>query len=84
MDTLEGVTMETTKRVDVDKTIEEAKDAITVRRVFGEPYVKNGVTVILAARVQGGAGGGSGEAPGGKDVEEGLGSASARSRWAPT
>ena len=38
--------METTKVVDVRKTIEDAKDAITVRRVFGEPYVKNGVTLI--------------------------------------
>lgn len=55
--------METTKIVDVRKTIEDAKDAITVRRVFGEPYVKNGVTLIPAARVQGGAGGGSGEGP---------------------
>ena len=55
--------METTKVVDVRKTIEDAKDAITVRRVFGEPYVKNGVTLIPAARVQGGAGGGSGEGP---------------------
>ena len=73
MDTLEGVTMETTKRVDIDKTIEEAKDAITVRRVFGEPYVKNGVTVIPAARVQGGAGGGSGEAPGGEGRGGGAG-----------
>ena len=55
--------METTKSVDVGKTIEDAKDAITVRRVFGEPYVRNGVTLIPAARVQGGAGGGSGEGP---------------------
>jgi uncharacterized spore protein YtfJ len=55
--------METTKSIDVGKTIEDAKDAITVRRVFGEPYVKNGVTLIPAARVQGGAGGGSGEGP---------------------
>ena len=65
--------METTKRVDVDKTIEGAKDAITVRRVFGEPYVKNGVTLIPAARVQGGAGGGSGEGPGGEGRGGGAG-----------
>jgi hypothetical protein len=29
--------------------------------VFGEPYEKDGVTIIPAARVQGGAGGGSGD-----------------------
>ena len=43
---------------------------ITVRRVYGEPYEKEGVTVIPAARVQGGAGGGTGEGPqgqGGRD-----------------
>ena len=65
--------METTKRVDVGKTIEDAKDAITVRRVFGEPYVKNGVTLIPAARVQGGAGGGSGEGPDGEGRGGGAG-----------
>jgi len=37
-----------------------------VKRVFGEPYEKNGVTVIPAARVQGGAGGGGGEGPQGQ------------------
>lgn len=65
--------METTKRVDVGKTIEDAKDAMTVRRVFGEPYVKNGVTLIPAARVQGGAGGGSGEGPDGEGRGGGAG-----------
>lgn len=59
--------------LDVGKTIEQAKDAITVRRVFGEPYEKNGVTVIPAARVQGGAGGGAGEAPDGKGSGGGSG-----------
>lgn len=49
----------------VRETIERATEALTVRRVFGEPYERNGVTVIPAARVQGGAGGGEGEGPGG-------------------
>ena len=35
-------------------------DAITVRRVFAEPYERDGVTVIAAATVAGGAGGGGG------------------------
>jgi uncharacterized spore protein YtfJ len=37
-----------------------ARDAMTVRRVFGDPYEKNGVTIIPAAAVQGGGGGGGG------------------------
>jgi uncharacterized spore protein YtfJ len=52
-----------TKGMDVGRTIQDARDAITVRRVFGDPYEKNGVTVIPAAKVQGGAGGGTGEGP---------------------
>jgi uncharacterized spore protein YtfJ len=36
------------------------QDALTVRRVFGEPFERNGVTVIPAAVVRGGVGGGSG------------------------
>jgi uncharacterized spore protein YtfJ len=58
---------------DVRQTIEQAKDAITVRRVFGDPYEKGGVTVIPAARVQGGAGGGGGESPDGKGGGAGSG-----------
>jgi len=57
----------------VQETIEQAKDAMSVRRVFGEPYEKNGVTVIPAARMQGGAGGGAGEAPDGKGEGGGSG-----------
>ncbi len=37
-----------------------------MRRVYGEPYERNGVTVIPAASVQGGVGGGSGDEPDGK------------------
>jgi hypothetical protein len=46
-----------------------------VKRVFGEPYEKDGVTVIPAASIRGGAGGGRGEGgtPDGK--ESGSGSA---------
>jgi uncharacterized spore protein YtfJ len=65
--------MEEKKMVDVDRTIEGAKDALTVRRVFGDPYEKNGVTVIPAARVQGGAGGGGGQAPDGSGSGSGSG-----------
>ena len=41
-----------------------ARDAITVKRVYGEPYERNGVVVIPAAAVQGGGGGGGGEGDG--------------------
>lgn len=46
----------------IEEIIEEASDAIGSKRVFGEPYEKNGVTVIPAARVMGGVGGGDGQA----------------------
>jgi uncharacterized spore protein YtfJ len=38
-----------------------ARDSLTVKRVYGEPYEKNGVTVIPAAAVRGGGGAGEGE-----------------------
>lgn len=47
--------------MDIDKFLGSAKDTLTVRRVFGEPYEKDGVTVIPAARVAGGGGAGSGQ-----------------------
>jgi uncharacterized spore protein YtfJ len=62
--------------MDVQEAIAQARDTLTVKRVFGEAYEKNGVTIIPAARVQGGAGGGSGEDPqgqGGKGSGSGFG-----------
>jgi uncharacterized spore protein YtfJ len=51
------------------------RDSMTVSRVYGEPYEKDGVTVIPAAAVRGGMGGGAGRkgAAGGQDGEEGEG-----------
>jgi uncharacterized spore protein YtfJ len=46
---------------DVASVLSGARDAMTVRRVFGDPYERNGVTVIPAAAVQGGGGGGGGD-----------------------
>lgn len=43
--------------------LEEAKETIGSKGVFGTPYEKNGVTVIPAARIMGGAGGGEGPIP---------------------
>lgn len=49
--------------MEVQDVIAQARDVLTVKRVFGESYEKDGVTVIPVARVQGGAGGGGGEGP---------------------
>jgi len=46
---------------------------MTVKRVFGDPYEKNGLTVIPAARIMGGGGGGSGEGPQDTGHGEGAG-----------
>ncbi len=40
--------------------VEGVRDLITVKRVYGDPYEKNGLTVIPAAAVRGGGGGGEG------------------------
>ena len=52
--------------MDVQELTSQARDALTVKRVFGEPYEKDGLTIIPAARVQGAVGGGSGEDPQGQ------------------
>jgi uncharacterized spore protein YtfJ len=45
--------------MDIQATLDGVRDSITVKRIYGEPYERNGVTVIPAATV--GGGGGSGE-----------------------
>jgi uncharacterized spore protein YtfJ len=47
--------------MNLTETISNARDSITVKRVYGEPYERNGVTVIPAATVMGGGGGGEGD-----------------------
>jgi uncharacterized spore protein YtfJ len=42
----------------VDELWKGARDAITVKRVYGDPVQSDGVTVVPAATVRGGAGGG--------------------------
>ena len=59
--------------MDTQQVLEQARDAITVRRVFGEPYEHDGLTIIPAARVQGGVGGGTGEGDQGKGTGGGYG-----------
>ena len=62
----------------VTEALSAANDAITVKRVFAEPYEKDGMTVIAAAAVAGGAGGGSGTDPQGQQGEGGGFGANAR------
>ena len=40
--------------MELDKVLNSARDAITVKRVYAEPYEKDGITVIPAAAVRGG------------------------------
>ena len=42
----------------VDEMMEGVRDAISVKRVFGDPIEAEGVTIVPAARVGGGGGGG--------------------------
>ena len=46
----------------IDEILATTRDAITVDRVFGEPYERDGVTYLPAASVRGGGGGGEGDA----------------------
>jgi uncharacterized spore protein YtfJ len=46
--------------MDVQELLERAREGMEGRRVYGEPYEGEGITVIPAASVRGGAGGGSG------------------------
>jgi len=52
----------------IDEMLAQARDAMTVRRVFGEPIERDGVTIIPVANVMGGGGGGTGQGP---DTPEG-------------
>ena len=44
--------------MNVEEVLQGARDAITVKRVFGDPVGQDGVTVIPVAKVGGGGGGG--------------------------
>jgi len=55
----------------LEELLNTARDTITVRRVFAEPYEKDGVTIIAGAAVSGGGGGGSGHDKEGQEGEGG-------------
>lgn len=46
--------------MDAKELLSQARESISVKRVFGEPYERNGVTLIPVAKVGGGGGGGGG------------------------
>jgi uncharacterized spore protein YtfJ len=53
--------------MNIDALLQGYRDAVTVRRIYGDPVERNGVTVVPAAAVIGGTGGGEedGKAGGG-------------------
>jgi uncharacterized spore protein YtfJ len=57
--------------MELPEVLGRAADAAQVRRVFGDPIERDGVTIIPTASVRGGAGGGGGRGP---KQEEGEGS----------
>jgi hypothetical protein len=56
--------------MELQEMISGARDAVSVKRVYGDAYEKNGLTVIPAATVRGGGGGGVGD---GENGESGRG-----------
>ena len=60
--------------MNIAEAFSTVSDTVTVKRVFAEPYEKDGVTIIPAAWVSGGAGGGSGhDGKGGEGEGGGFG-----------
>ncbi len=57
--------------MNLSEMVTTVRDALTVKRVFGEPYEKDGVTIIPAASVSGGGGGGGGHDQRGGEGEGG-------------
>ena len=49
------------------------QDVMSVRRVYGEPYEADGVTIIPVAVIRGGGGGGGGEGTGDQNGKTGSG-----------
>ena len=55
----------------LEELLSTARDTITVRRVFAEPYEKGDVTIVAGAVVSGGGGGGGGHDKEGQEGEGG-------------
>jgi uncharacterized spore protein YtfJ len=61
--------------MELHEIMNQARDTIAVKRVFGDPIERDGATVIPVARMMGGSGFGSGQAEGAgaAEGEEGAG-----------
>ncbi|MBV8348686.1 MAG: sporulation protein [Mycolicibacterium sp.] len=56
--------------MEAQQILDQARDTLTVKRVFGEPYEKDGLTIVPTAKITGGLGTGEG---GGRHGHEGTG-----------
>jgi len=54
--------------------LEQARDTLTVRRVYGEPIERDGMLIVPAAAVRAGGGGGEGRAEPSEGAQAGSGS----------
>jgi uncharacterized spore protein YtfJ len=57
----------------IEDLLRKAKDTVDIHQVFGEPYDREGVTIIPVARITGGGGGGTGNAPRNAETGTGIG-----------
>jgi len=57
--------------MDANEVLNHARDAMTVKRVFGDPYERDGVTVIPVANLMGGVGAGGGTGVGARPARAG-------------
>jgi uncharacterized spore protein YtfJ len=48
-------------RMEAKEILEQLRDALTVRRVFGDPIERDGALIVPVATVRGGGGGGAGQ-----------------------
>ena len=55
--------------MNVQELLATTRDGLTVSRVFGQPFEHDGVTVIPAAALRGGVGGGGGRDENGQEGE---------------
>ena len=59
--------------MELQELISGARDAVSAKRVYGDAYEKNGLTVIPAATVRGGVGAGRGDGDAGESSGGGFG-----------
>ena len=57
----------------IEDLLRKTREAVDIHHVFGEPYDRDGVTIIPVARITGGGGGGKGTAPRNAETGTGIG-----------